>query len=66
MYLLSSLRKSTPLQNRQLDILSSNRKQQVDDFVGESTFKMDQMAQARDRHARAPLAHKVYLTECIH
>ena len=38
MYLLISFGKSTPLQNRQLHIFSSYKKQYVDDFVGELTF----------------------------
>ena len=38
MCLLISIRKSTPQQNRQLDILISNSEQQVDHFVGELTF----------------------------
>jgi len=38
MYLLISFRKSTPPQNRQLNILVSDSKQKVDDFVGELTF----------------------------
>ena len=33
MYLLIDFRKSTPPQNRQLDISISNSEQQVDDFV---------------------------------
>ena len=33
-----SFRKSTPPQNRQLEFLISNSKQQVDDFVGELTL----------------------------
>jgi hypothetical protein len=38
MYILISFRKSTPQQNRQLNILIGNSKQQVDDLVGELTF----------------------------
>ena len=38
-YLLISFRKSTPPQNRQLNILIGNSKQQVVDFVGELTFE---------------------------
>ena len=38
MYLLIGFRKSNPPRNRQLDILISNSKQHVDDFVGELTF----------------------------
>ena len=38
MYLLISFTESTPPQNRQLNILISNSKQPVDDFVGELTF----------------------------
>ena len=34
----SGFGKSTPPQNRQLNILISNSKQQVDDVVGEVTF----------------------------
>ena len=37
-YSLISLRKSTPPQNRQLNILISNSEQCVDDFVGGLTF----------------------------
>ena len=36
---LLSFRKSTPSQNRQLDILISDSKQYVDDFVGGLTFQ---------------------------
>ena len=39
MYLLISFRKSTPPQNRQLNILIGNSKRSVDEFVGELTFK---------------------------
>ena len=38
-HLLISFRKATPPQNRQLNILISNAKQQVDDCVGELTFQ---------------------------
>ena len=38
LYLLISSRKSTPPQSRQLNILISNSKEQVDDFAGELTF----------------------------
>jgi len=38
MYLLMSLGKSTPPQNRQLDIFISNSKQCVDDFMGNLTL----------------------------
>ena len=38
MYLLISFRKSTPPQNRQLDILISKSEQSVDDFRGGLTF----------------------------
>ena len=38
MYLLISFRKSTPPQNRQLNIVTKNSKQQVDDFVVKLTF----------------------------
>ena len=38
MNLLIRFRKSTPPQNRQLNVLIGNSKQQVDDFVGELTF----------------------------
>ena len=38
MYSSISFRKSTPPQNRQLKILLSNCKHQVEDLVGESTF----------------------------
>ena len=37
-YLLISFRKSIPAQNRQLNVLISKSKQEVDDFVGELTF----------------------------
>ena len=39
MYLSFSFRKSTPPQNRQLIILIGNSKQQVGNFVGESTLQ---------------------------
>ena len=39
MYSLIGFRKSTSTQNRTLDILISNSKQQIDDFVGELTFQ---------------------------
>ena len=35
---LNCFRRSTPPQNRQLNVLISHRKQQVDDFVGELAF----------------------------
>ena len=38
MSLLISFRNSTPPQNRQIDILISNNKRWVDDFVEELTF----------------------------
>jgi len=38
MYLLLSFRRSPPPQNRKLDILISDSKQKVDDFMGELTF----------------------------
>ena len=38
MYLLISLRESTPPQNRQINILFSNSKQQDGTFVGELAF----------------------------
>ena len=38
MYLLISFRKSTPPQNRQLNILISNSKQKVQNFVGGGDF----------------------------
>ena len=38
MHLLISVRKSTPLQNRQLNILISDGKQHVDDCMGGLTF----------------------------
>ena len=38
MYPSISLRKATPPQNRQLNIQISNRKQEVDDSVGELAF----------------------------
>ena len=37
LYILITLRMSTPPQNRQLNTLISNSEQQVDDFVGELT-----------------------------
>ena len=37
LHVLISFRKSTPTQNRQLDILISDGKHQVDEFVGELT-----------------------------
>jgi hypothetical protein len=39
MYLLISIGKSTPPQNRQRNILDGKSKQLVDDFVGEMTFQ---------------------------
>ena len=39
MYWLISFRESTPPQNRQVNIVVSNNKQQVDDFVGGLTFQ---------------------------
>jgi len=38
MYLLISLSKSVPPQNRQLNMLTSKSKQRVDDFMEESTI----------------------------
>ena len=38
MCLLIGFEKSTPPQNRQLNIPISNNKQLIDDFVGEFTF----------------------------
>ena len=38
MYLLISFRKSNPPQNRRFNILISNSKHEVDDFVGALTF----------------------------
>ena len=46
-YLLINLRKSTPLQNRRLNIVISDGKQQVDDSVGELTFQNHFVARAR-------------------
>ena len=39
MYSLISFRKSTPPQNRHLNILTTNSKQWVDEFMAELTFE---------------------------
>ena len=57
MYLLMSFRKSTPTQNRQLNISISDSEQQVDDFVGKLTFKdqyIDTLCEIKAERGGAP------------
>ena len=69
MYLLISLRKSTPPQKYQLNILISNIKQQVDNFVGELTFKKIKTRYARggaQGHSVDSGGGSVNLSDTIH